>query len=230
MLSKSLIHLTEHFLVKSNKSVLFKLKTLLNELIEYLEVNNRYESENIIKKISVVLKSLIYLKLIKSYHKKVQFKQIMKIYFEDKYIKSILIDVFNHNMIISSFYNLVTSNRGINIIKGGEDIKAIVNHHNMLNYKTYNTFNLLTNIRFARHKLIPDSGFHLSYFGDVNFIKTKVESFAESIEYTPEGKDINYLKTCYDNNILHFNKEKLIYIPLKDNLNVPVHFKNYVSK
>ncbi len=139
MLSKSLIHLTEHFLVKSNKSVLFKLKTLLNELIEYLEVNNMYESENIIKKISVVLKSLIYLKLIKSYHKKVQFKQIMKIYFEDKYIKSILIDVFNHNMIISSFYNLVTSNRGINIIKGGEDIKAIVNHHNMLNYKTYNS-------------------------------------------------------------------------------------------
>jgi len=139
MLSKSLINLTKHFLVKSNKSILFKLKTLLNELIEYLEVNNMSESENIIKKVIVALKSLIYLKLIKSYNKKVQFEQIMKIYFEDKYIKSILVDVYNHNMVISSFYNLVINNRGINIIKGGEDIKAIINHYYMLNYKTYNS-------------------------------------------------------------------------------------------
>lgn len=102
-------------------------------------------------------------------------------------------------------------------------------HGKLLNYRSYKNFNLITNIRFAASTNIPDAGYHLSYFGDVNFIKTKVESFAESPEYTIEGKDINYLKTCYENNILHFNKEKLIYIPLKDNDNVPRYFKKTQS-
>ena len=50
-------------------------------------------------------------------------------------------------MVISSFYNLVTNNRGINIIKGGEDIKAIINHYYMLNYKTYNSSYKIQNIK-----------------------------------------------------------------------------------
>jgi beta-1,4-mannosyl-glycoprotein beta-1,4-N-acetylglucosaminyltransferase len=98
-------------------------------------------------------------------------------------------------------------------------------HAKLLNYKTYKTFPLITNIRFAPYSLIPDAGFHLSYFGDVNFIKTKVESFAESVEYSTQGKDIQHLTNCYNNNILHFNNEKLIYVPLVTNDNVPVHFK-----
>lgn len=95
----------------------------------------------------------------------------------------------------------------------------------LLNYKTYKQFRLLTDIRFSKFKRLPNAGYHLSYFGDVNFIKNKVESFAESIEYTEEGKNINYLTECYNNGILHFNKEKLIYIPLRDNSNVPIYFK-----
>lgn len=98
-------------------------------------------------------------------------------------------------------------------------------HAKLINYQTYCQFPLLTQIRFAEYILLPNAGYHLSYFGDVQFIKTKVESFAESIEYTTEGKDIRYLQECYNKGILHFNQEQLVYIPLSTNSNVPAYFK-----
>ena len=98
-------------------------------------------------------------------------------------------------------------------------------HAKLINYRTYCQFPLLTQIRFAEYILISNAGYHLSYFGDVQFIKTKVESFAESVEYTTEGKEISYLEDCYKKGILHFNKEQLVYVPLLTNSNVPVYFK-----
>ena len=77
----------------------------------------------------------------------------------------------------------------------------------------------------GKYETIFNGGWHLSYFGDENFIKNKVESFAESTEYSIEGKNINYLKECLKDSILHFNKEKLIHIPLDQNENVPSFFK-----
>lgn len=97
-------------------------------------------------------------------------------------------------------------------------------HAKLVNYNMYKTFNLLTSIRFANYTVLPNAGFHLSYFGDVQFIKTKVESFAESDEYTREGKEVSYLDDCYKKGILHFNKEQLIHIPLATNTNVPRYF------
>jgi len=96
----------------------------------------------------------------------------------------------------------------------------------LFNFFTYKHYNLLTEMRYLPPQTsINNGGWHLSYFGDENFIKNKVESFAESIEYTKEGKNINYLKECLDKSILHFNKEILIRIPLKTNENVPTFFK-----
>jgi len=98
-------------------------------------------------------------------------------------------------------------------------------HAKLVNYNTYKTFPLLTSIRFANYVLLPNAGYHLSYFGDINFIKNKLESFAESIDYTKEGKDIAYLEECYKKGILHFNKEQLIYKSLSENNDVPLYFK-----
>lgn len=98
-------------------------------------------------------------------------------------------------------------------------------HPKIFNYFTYKNHKLLTDIRLSSpSNIIRDGGWHLSYFGDENFIKNKVESFAESIEYTEEGKNIDYLKDCIDKSILHFNKEQLIHIPLVSNKNVPSFF------
>jgi hypothetical protein len=72
---------------------------------------------------------------------------------------------------------------------------------------------------------ISNGGWHLSYFGDENFIKNKINSFAESRDYAEEKKDINYLKDCLDKSILHFNNELLIHKPLSFNYNVPLFYK-----
>jgi beta-1,4-mannosyl-glycoprotein beta-1,4-N-acetylglucosaminyltransferase len=97
----------------------------------------------------------------------------------------------------------------------------------IFNYFTCKNNTILTYLRIQTHNIIilNDSGWHLSYFGDENFIKNKVESFAESNEYLTEKKDIKYLKECLDNCILHFNNEKLIFVPLNTNDNVPSFFK-----
>jgi hypothetical protein len=112
-------------------------------------------------------------------------------------------------------------------------------HAKVVKYDTLKNFKLLSAIRlshFSRgmflecaiqpchNEIIPDAGFHLSYFGGLNAIKTKVESFAESTDYTSSAKDIEHLRRCHDGGIVHFNGEKLIRIPLAENKNVPIHY------
>jgi hypothetical protein len=100
-------------------------------------------------------------------------------------------------------------------------------HSKIFTYFKYKKHNTLTEIRLMevnRTCVIGDGGWHLSYFGDEHFIKNKVESFAESTEYKEEKKRIEHFKLCLDNNILHFNNEKLIHIPISENKNVPSYF------
>jgi len=104
-------------------------------------------------------------------------------------------------------------------------------HSKIFNADIIKNFKLLTDIRLiTNYHTLYNAGFHLSYFGDVNFIKTKVESFAESVEYTNEGKSLEHLEKCYNNSILHFNNEKLKYIPLKINKNIPEYYKDLKSE
>lgn len=98
-------------------------------------------------------------------------------------------------------------------------------HSKIFNYFTYKNNNLLTKIRLMLSNIIINNGgWHLSYYGDIHFIKNKLESIAESLEYSEDSKNINYLNECINNNILHFNKEKLIYISIKNNNNIPSYF------
>jgi len=100
-------------------------------------------------------------------------------------------------------------------------------HPKLLNYATYKMFPLLTQIRFHWQTYIENSGWHLSFFGDVDFIKKKVESFAESVEYSEQGKSLEHLQKNYREKVLHFNGEKLLHVPLAGNTNVPKYFLNH---
>jgi hypothetical protein len=100
-------------------------------------------------------------------------------------------------------------------------------HPKLLNYATYKMFPLLTQIRFHWQTFIENAGWHLSFFGDVDFIKNKVESFAESVEYSEQGKSLEHLQKNYDEKVLHFSGEKLIHVPLAENPNVPKYFLNH---
>jgi beta-1,4-mannosyl-glycoprotein beta-1,4-N-acetylglucosaminyltransferase len=70
-------------------------------------------------------------------------------------------------------------------------------------------------------------GWHLSYFGGISRIYTKLEGFSEQQDNTIENKD--NMQECIDNGILYFNKEKLIYVPLAMNLNLPNTIMEYSS-
>ena len=113
-------------------------------------------------------------------------------------------------------------------------------HAKAMTYKTSKEYNLLSAARITHLprrtfltkiyrpyllNVIPSAGFHLTYFGGVDALKTKVESFAESSAYTTDKKDVEHLRKCHDAGILHFNGEKLIHIPLAGNADVPLHFK-----
>jgi len=62
-------------------------------------------------------------------------------------------------------------------------------------------------------------GWHMSYFGGIPRITTKLESFSEQQDNTAENKSM--MKDCIDSGILYFNKEQLIYVPISMNLNLP---------
>ena len=68
---------------------------------------------------------------------------------------------------------------------------------------------------------INNAGWHLSYFGNAEFIKNKLENFAE--ETTEHQTEIAHIKDCLANHVLPFNNKKLIQLS-GINLNLPRHF------
>jgi hypothetical protein len=79
--------------------------------------------------------------------------------------------------------------------------------------------------------LIPRSGWHLSYFGDVNFIKNKMETFSHQ-EYNKEYyTDIHKIKERIEQNKDLFEKEdsKINYIPISENDYLPVAYETYLT-
>jgi len=114
-------------------------------------------------------------------------------------------------------------------------------HAKVFKFGTIGRFKLLSGIRLShypgrvsndlasigesyKNEFIPNGGFHLSYFGGIDAIKTKVESFAESTDYADSAKDVDHLAKCQQSGIIHFNGESLIRIPLATNTDVPVFF------
>jgi hypothetical protein len=120
--------------LKSIKSIFKKFEAQIYELISLIEENQSLDNlENIINKIINNLKNIIYNTLIKSFKNNNKFKKINKIYLADKYIKKILIKHELHNNFIKIFNLLISDKNSLNIIKGFEDIKAILNHNVYLN-------------------------------------------------------------------------------------------------
>ena len=102
-------------------------------------------------------------------------------------------------------------------------------HPKALNYLTYLKIQNPENIRHDRHNYkkfkINNTGWHISYYGDAHFIINKLESFSEQQDNTAKNKDISYLNQCISNGTLHFNNEKLVYIPITMNKELPSFFK-----
>ena len=103
----------------------------------------------------------------------------------------------------------------------------------LLTYLAYKNLNLsFQKMRdmYTISPIIKNAGWHLSYFGDVDFIINKFKSFSDK-EYNNEyhiNKKI--LQTNINNYINILNFEKLDIIPIECNKNLPPQYEVYLKK
>jgi beta-1,4-mannosyl-glycoprotein beta-1,4-N-acetylglucosaminyltransferase len=107
-------------------------------------------------------------------------------------------------------------------------------HMKVVNYRKYMEMALTCNIIRENHyySRIANGGWHLSYFGDSNFIKNKLENFSHqeynNDTYTNCEKIENHIKNGDD---LFDRPENVIErILIKNNRNLPPEYETYLNK
>lgn len=80
-------------------------------------------------------------------------------------------------------------------------------------------------------KIIAKGGWHLSYFGDSQFIKTKIESFCEQSYNTSDNTNINNIDHRVKNQKDVYGRDcKLINIQIEDNDNLPPKCDKFLAR
>ena len=98
-------------------------------------------------------------------------------------------------------------------------------------YKTQNlSFEQMRNWEHYNYvRAISNGGWHLSYFGDINFIKNKIQTFSHQ-EFNNDTYINDELVNKVNNGLLYFDNSSLQYIDVKDNPSLPYQYEVYLSK
>ena len=83
---------------------------------------------------------------------------------------------------------------------------------------------------YAISPIIKNAGWHLSYFGDLDFIVNKFKSFSDTEYNNNYHLDKDRLQTNINNHINILNFEKLDIIPIERNINLPPQYDIYLKK
>ena len=78
--------------------------------------------------------------------------------------------------------------------------------------------------------IIEKGGWHLSYFGDINFIIKKLSSFSHQEYNNNIYNDEHTLQSKIKNGINLLNNSSLVYIPIEENTNLPPQYDLYLTK
>lgn len=105
----------------------------------------------------------------------------------------------------------------------------------LLTFETFNCLKLsFQDMRLWEHKnyvpAIPYGGWHLSYFGDIDFIINKIKSYSHQEYNNNNYIDKEILKKKIENGINFIGGCDLNFIKLKDNNNLPPKYEIYLSK
>ena len=105
-------------------------------------------------------------------------------------------------------------------------------HSKILTFQKYNELNIgCDKIRFYNCPIIRNAGWHLSYFGDVEFIKNKIENFTHQELNKVEFTDKELIKERIDNGKDLFDRPtSIINIPIEDNDNLPPDYDIYLKQ
>jgi beta-1,4-mannosyl-glycoprotein beta-1,4-N-acetylglucosaminyltransferase len=104
----------------------------------------------------------------------------------------------------------------------------------ILQYKEYKLSNLqCNNIRMNNYPVIKNGGWHLSYFGDSEFIKNKIENFSHQELNIPNFTNINKINDRITSFTDMFDRNEYnnsTSISVKDNNNLPPYYDIYLTK
>jgi len=85
-------------------------------------------------------------------------------------------------------------------------------------------------IRHHECDSIPRGGWHLSYFGNKEFIRNKLENFAHAEHNTQETTDLTNIQRCIDTTECIVGKTfEMIHIPLSENEYLPPEYSTYLT-
>jgi beta-1,4-mannosyl-glycoprotein beta-1,4-N-acetylglucosaminyltransferase len=118
------------------------------------------------------------------------------------------------------YYNLLTK------------LKLSWSYSIILTYKSFKKLGLTCQqLRFHNCECIYPGGWHLSYFGDTNFIKNKIEQFGHVEFNRPEITAPEKIEECVKNSSDVFHRgERIVKVPISENKYLPPLYEIYLSK
>ena len=78
--------------------------------------------------------------------------------------------------------------------------------------------------------IIENGGWHLSYFGDIQFIVDKISSFSHQEYNNRNFIDKKKLEDNIKNGVNLLNNTSLVFIPINENKNLPTKYDTYLKK
>ena len=107
-------------------------------------------------------------------------------------------------------------------------------HSKMLTVRKYKELNKsCEEIRFFNCDTIPNAGWHLSYFGNKEFIKNKIENFAHQEYNSEKYTDTSQIQNKIDNNLDLFNRDlsinSIIKLDIYDNNYLPPLYNKFLK-
>lgn len=103
----------------------------------------------------------------------------------------------------------------------------------ILSFEKYQKLNMGCNeIRYMEvsNEPILNAGWHLSYFGDKNFIANKIKNSSHQEFNNNEYTDTTYIEHQMNNYNCFMFKEHMGKLELKDNHNLPIQYETYLNK
>jgi len=120
------------------------------------------------------------------------------------------------------YYNLTTK------------CKTQWDHAKLVSYKYYvNTLNRKpqTCRQPYHNKVIMSGGWHLSYFGDAQFIQNKLRNFSHQEYNSEEFTNLENINEKIKNKSDLFSRQAVLeYIPIESNKNLPTRYKDFLLK
>jgi beta-1,4-mannosyl-glycoprotein beta-1,4-N-acetylglucosaminyltransferase len=105
----------------------------------------------------------------------------------------------------------------------------------LLTFQTYKNIGLtFQQMRLWEHShnvpVVKNGGWHLSYFGDMQFITNKIASYSHQEYNNTTYLDKDALESKIKNGVNLLNNSNLVYIPIEENTNLPYKYDQYLSK